>query len=184
MATRGNYSFRTGPLWLVFFSIVVAANFSNTVFISERTSGSLEVFITSGLSRNAILYGKMLFTVLMIILTGMACIGLALLWQLLNLFHSPALQLQTSDFILYFSSSFVNAASAAYLSVRLSSPRILPVANLFVFGGITVLYMLFSTFYDLPSSALTLLLFLLGILLTFLARKEFNSERIIQPMEL
>ena len=40
------------PLWLVFFSVIIAANFSTTVFVSERMSGSLEILLTSGLSRS------------------------------------------------------------------------------------------------------------------------------------
>ena len=52
------------------FSVVVAANFSNTVFISERISGALEILITSGLSRSSILFGKMSFVMGMSLVIG------------------------------------------------------------------------------------------------------------------
>ena len=45
----------TEYLWLVFFSVIVSGNFSNTTFVAERMNGSLEILLTSGIARNAIL---------------------------------------------------------------------------------------------------------------------------------
>ena len=33
----------TGPIWWLFFSVVISGNFTNTVFVSERLSGSMEL---------------------------------------------------------------------------------------------------------------------------------------------
>jgi ABC-type transport system involved in multi-copper enzyme maturation permease subunit len=60
LATAHDSGTTAAPLWIVFFSVIVAVNFSSTVFVLERMSGSLEILLTCGISRSAILYGKML----------------------------------------------------------------------------------------------------------------------------
>ncbi len=174
-------SLRTGPLWLVSFSVVVAANFSNTVFISERVSGALEILITSGLSRNSILFGKIGFVMVMSLVIGGACMGLACLWGYL-MYNNEIAVLRTMDFITYASSAFVNTAGSAFLSVRMPNPRLLHLANLFLTGCVIAVYTVVSLYYSVPDFVLPLFLFLVGLVNTILAKKEFNSERILQPV--
>ena len=59
---------KTGYLWLVSFSVIVSGNFSTTTFVSERMSGSLEILLTSGVTRRCILLGKILYVILYICL--------------------------------------------------------------------------------------------------------------------
>ena len=66
-----------GYLWLIFFSVIVSGNFSNTTFSAERISGSLEILLTSGIARNAILIGKIAFVIIMSIIMGFLCYVLA-----------------------------------------------------------------------------------------------------------
>jgi hypothetical protein len=76
----------------------------------------------------------------------------------------------------------MNVAGSAFLSVRMTNPRLLHFANLFLLGGIVSLYAVLSSFYPIPEIILPLFLTVLGVLFSLLAKKEFNSERIIQPV--
>ncbi len=181
LAGDGDSSLRTGPLWLVFFSVVVAANFSNTVFISERISGALEILITSGISRNSILFGKMSFVMIMSLVIGTFCMGLASLWQYF-IYDYDITVLQPIDFLIYAASAFVNTAFSAFFSVRMSNPKLLHLANLFLTGCIVTVYTIMSRYYSLPEFYLPLFLILAGTGSSILAKKEFNSERILQPV--
>ncbi|NLG19182.1 MAG: ABC transporter permease subunit [Fibrobacter sp.] len=172
---------KTGPLWLIFFSVVVAANFSNTVFISERVTGSLEILITSGLSRNSILYGKMLFVSVMSIVIGGICLALGLLWSEL-IFKTGGGHADSVDFLIYACSVFVNVSNSAYLSVRIANPRLIHFANMFILAVIIFSYMALSSYFPVPPVYLILVLLFLGTVFTLLARREFNSERILQPV--
>lgn len=174
-------SLRTGPLWLVFFSVVVAANFSNTVFISERISGALEILITSGLSRNSILFGKMSFVMGMSLVIGVGCMGLACLWQYL-MYDNEITVLVPMDFITYAASAFINTAGSAFLSVRMPNPRLLHLANLFLTGCVIAIYTILSKYYPVPDFFFPLFLILAGLVSSILAKNEFNSERILQPV--
>ena len=173
--------------WLVFFSVIVAANFSSVVFISERVSGTLEVFITSGISRDAVLFGKMIFVIAMTAAVGAVCATLAAVWSAtLYLGPDAALSLNAGHAFLYLSVTFFNAAASAYLSVRMPNPRFLHFANLFMAGAIAVLYSFTAAAFNLSlqlSGALASLFFLFaGVVFTFLARREFSGERIIRPI--
>lgn len=181
LAGGGESQIDTGPLWLVFFSVVVAANFSNTVFISERVSGSLEVLITSGFSRKAILFGKMMFVILMSLGIGVVCMGMAEIWH--KYFYEHGINnLRVYDFLIYAASVYVNTAGSAFLSVRMSNPRLLHLANFFLLACIMMVYIVMAQFYSLPEYVLPLFLALVGSLSLFLAVREFNSERILQPV--
>ncbi|MDR0307575.1 MAG: hypothetical protein LBI42_12170 [Chitinispirillales bacterium] len=171
-----------GQLWFVFFSVIVAANFSSTVFISERISGNLEVFITSGLSRDAILFGKMIFVIIMTAVVGLSCAVLAAVLGAVLPEIGDGRTFGVYDASLYLSATFLNVASSAYLSVRLSNPRLLHFINIFMLGAVVIAYSLLSALYNLHDIFLLLGFLLLGILFTLLAKREFAGERIIQPV--
>jgi len=171
----------SGPFWLVFFSVVVAANFSNTVFISERVTGALEVLITSGFSRNSILFGKMIFVMVMSLLIGAVCIALAELWNF-TIYLNSSSSFNVWDILTYATSAFVNVAGSAWLSVRMANPRLLHLANLFLLGGIITGYTILTQFYQLPDFVLSLVLAAIGAGISVLAKREFESERVIQPV--
>ncbi|MFP4163214.1 MAG: hypothetical protein ACLFQB_04695 [Chitinispirillaceae bacterium] len=181
MFTSGDGGF-AGSFWLVFFSVVVAANFSNTVFISERMSGSLEVLITSGLSRDAILFGKMFFVIIMTSIIGLSCALMARIWTLLSPEIGNAQVFTIYDGLLYFSATLLNSSSSAFFSVRLSSPRLLHFINLFILGGIVTFYTVVSQLYVLHPGWLVVTLLIAGTGFTIAARREFAGERIIQPV--
>jgi len=171
-----------GRLWFVFFSVIVAANFSSTVFISERISGTLEVLITSGLSRDAILFGKMIFIIIMTAVIGLSCAVSAVILRAALPEIGSGRVFGVYDAALYLSATFFNAASSAYFSVRLGNPRLLHFINIFMLGAVVVVYSAVSTFYTLHDNFLLLGFLLLAVLFTLLARSEFAGERITRPV--
>ncbi len=183
LASRDSSHFNAEPLWLVFFSVVITANFSNTVFISERVSGSLEILITSGLSRNSILYGKMSFILLMSFIFGAICFFATFLFQNFLLKNS-AENINLSSFILYAGSAFLNVSSSAYLSVRLSNPRLLHFANMFILGLIVGIYMFLAATYDVSMLYLFVFMCSVAIFICWRTQKLYNSEKVLQPIYL
>jgi ABC-type transport system involved in multi-copper enzyme maturation permease subunit len=175
--------------WFVFFAVIVTANFSNTVFISERVNGTLEILITSGLSRDAVLFGKMAFVIAMTLVIGLVCVGLAGVWGV-ALFLSGAggetggglLSIQGYDAGLYASAAFFCASASAYLSVRMPNPRFLHFINLFMMGAVVAVYSAISAVFAVHSSLLILTFLLMGAIFTLLARREFAGERIVRPI--
>jgi ABC-type transport system involved in cytochrome c biogenesis permease component len=181
LATRSSANFNAGPLWLVFFSVVITANFSNTIFISERVSGALEILITSGFSRNAVLYGKMAFILGMSLIFGILCISLTFLFEKF-IYNNDLHQIDISGFFLYAGSAFLNVASSAYLSVRMSNPRLLHFANMFLLGTVVGTYMLLSSMFNVHLFFLILFFCVTAVLICWRAQILYNSEKILQPI--
>ncbi len=182
LLASGDSAAASGPFLFIFFSAIIAANFSNTVFISERMSGSLEILLTSGLSRDAVLFGKMVFIIIVTIIIGVACAALAYVWNSLFAAYYSDLELGLYDLVFYCSATFLNAAGSAYFSVRLNSPRLLHFLNLFVLGVVMIIYSVVSYFWVVEMWALVVMLLIPATVLTLLARKQFAGERIIQPL--
>jgi ABC-type Na+ efflux pump permease subunit len=172
------------PLWLVFFSVIIAANFSTTVFVSERMSGSLEILLTSGLSRRAILWGKMVFVIAMTLAVGAACVVTA---SVLRRFIAPpetvrVFYFQWTYVAIYAGATFLNAASSACFSVWLPNPRLLHFVNLLLLGAIMTGYVAVSLTRPLSLFAVAAAMTAIGILFAWLAGRAFESERIIKPV--
>ena len=182
-----------GWVWLVFLAVMAAANFSATVFISERISGTLEVLITSGVSRDAVLFGKMLFVIAMTLAMGAACAALAHLWPLLlpeDTDATPLLGL--TDAALYLGATVLNAAAGAYLTARMGNPRFLHFVNFLITAGLVVAYD--ALFWSLTETRplfvalkvhpffLAAAFLAIGLAFALLARREFAGERIIRPV--
>jgi len=181
IANNHDTSIDAGALWFVFFSVVITANFSNTVFISERINGSLEILITSGLSRSSILFGKMVFILLMSLGIGAACMCLGAIWRsVLPDFRSGVPGLK--DFLVFAASAFMNISCTAFLSVRMSNPRLLHFANLLLLGLIVGAHSILTLYLFLPEFILPCILLIIGVFFTFLAKKEFQGVRILQPV--
>jgi|GEM_PF-546675 len=177
-----------GFLWLAFFSVIVTANFSGTVFISDRVNGTLEILITSGVSRSAVLFGKMLFVVAMASAIGLLCVLLSIAWAfaLPDIYGldnggaqtAGALGLYAFYAALYLSATLFNAAASAYLSIRMSNPRFLHFIILFMTGALLAA----CTALNMQQTAIVLTFLLAGTIFTYLARREFAGERIIRPI--
>ncbi|MBN1307767.1 MAG: hypothetical protein JXA18_07615 [Chitinispirillaceae bacterium] len=183
LAAPSNTTVQAGPLWLVFFSVVISANFSNTVFIAERVNGILEILLTSGLSRRDILYGKMLFVFGMSVGIGLFCAAVTPLWRL-ALYKEAASTLTGETLLLYCAAVFMNTACSAYLSVRMGNPRLLHLANLLLLGLLVTLHFVVSYYFTVPPFILPLALLFIGALATAAARRLYESEKILQPVVL
>jgi len=181
----GAVSSETGYLWLVFFSVIVSGNFANTTFVSERMSGSLEILLTSGISRSAILSGKILFVMGMSGFMGVVCFGTASGFgglqgkEITGLAGAPA---AAKELMLYCAACFMNASCGAWLSVRITNPRLLHFINLFVLGVIVILHSVLSYFIALTLWSLVFALVVLGAVFYFRAQRDFRTERVIQPV--
>jgi hypothetical protein len=186
LASMNDQGAAAAPLWIVVFSVIVAVNFSGTVFVLERLSGSLEILLTCGISRSAILYGKMLFVVVMTAGIGAACLAFALLMRtVMNVPEGGSSEILIGRIsILYVSATFLNAAGSAYFSVVLPNPRLLHFLNLFIAGFVMTVYTAITLVRPLPLETAAAALMLLGVVFTALARREFESERIVKPVVL
>jgi ABC-type Na+ efflux pump permease subunit len=181
LATRSSDSFDSGPLWLVFFSVVITANFSNSIFVSERTNGSLEILITSGLSRNAVFYGKLFFIITMSVLFGAVCIILSRLLDKYLFYNSmPSTDIQS--FLLYTSSTFLNVAASAYFSIKLTNQRLLHFVNMFILGLFVGVYMVLTQYVILSVYYLVGAMFISGVYICWRTQKLYQSEKIIQSV--
>jgi ABC-type transport system involved in multi-copper enzyme maturation permease subunit len=174
-----------GAVWWLFFSVIVSGNFANTSFVAERMNGSMEVLLTSGFSRDCVLFGKVVFVIIMSVVIGTVCFCLSLLWVVL-LGHASMLFGTSLLFaaLLYASGTFMNASAGAWMSIRLSSPRLIPFVNILLVGCVCGLY--YALYCTVPVSEwlLSCLLFCAGCVFLFLAKKDFNGEKIIAPVDL
>ena len=175
----------TEYLWLVFFSVIVSGNFSNSTFVAERMNGSLEILLTSGVARNAILSGKIAFVIIMSTVLGLVCYMLALV---LYVVQGESLHLIYSitpigkEIILYTIACFMNATCGAWLSVRINNPRLLHFINLFVLGLVVILHAVLSAVFTFTLWSLIIALAVCGVLFYVFAVRDFGSERVIQPV--
>jgi ABC-type Na+ efflux pump permease subunit len=183
IATTKDQSAAGAALWIAFFSVIIAANFSSTVFVSERMTGSLEILLTSGLSRGAILYGKVAFVATMTLAIGALCalVG-AGLRPVIGAEYGPALPdgAVVSHCILYIAATVFNAASGACFSVWLPNPRLLHFVNILILAAVMSAYTALSG--TLPLHAVSALLLAAAVVFLALARRAFESERITKPV--
>lgn len=174
-----------GYLWFIFFSVIVSGNFSNTTFIAERMGGSLEILLCCGISRRALVTGKIAYIIIMSTILGCLCY-LSALGILIMRGEDMRGTIRVipvgKDLLLYGAACFMNATCGAWLSVRINNPRLLPFINLFVMGLIIILYTLLSVFYFFSEWALVVVLIGAGVVFTILSFKEFAGERVIQPI--
>lgn len=175
-----------GYLWLVFYSVIVCGNFSFSAFVSERMLGSLEILLTSGISRRAIIAGKVLFVATMSSSMGFMCYILSIIINALKFSTAPHLIPDIIAFgeelLLYTGACFMNTTTSAWLSLRISNPRLVPFVNLLVLGLVIVLFSFISEFIFLSIWTLTTTVIILGIGFYYLAAKDYQSERVIQPI--
>jgi ABC-type Na+ efflux pump permease subunit len=172
----------SAPWWLIFFSVVVTANFSNTVFISERINGSLEILISSGHSRMAILFGKIVFILIMSIVMGLFCVTAGTFIR--GYLTEKSVSFEVMDIAVYIAAALFNTAGAAFLSVRMGNPRLLHIANMVMLTTIVIIHSVLSAFFNVPIYMLTSLLLLASGIFLVAAMREFNSERILRPVDL
>ncbi|MCU0608515.1 MAG: hypothetical protein MUF22_01950 [Chitinispirillaceae bacterium] len=188
-ATQGGAESPMTPLWFAMFSVVVSAVVTNTVFVTERISGALEIILTSGISRQGILLGKMLFVLCLTQIIGAMCLGAA---AVLRPFVAaapgqPQVLITLSGCALYCCASFLLTASSAYFSVVLPNPRLLHFINLVIVGSAVAVPLIVADSFPAamflsPAAAVPAALALAGVVFALLAKREFNGERITRPI--
>lgn len=176
---------QSGGMWWIFFSVIVTSNFANTTFIAERLNGSLEILLTSGLRRGAILAGKILFVFAMAMGMGTLCLALALFW----LFLAPAASGMSAaalgfNVIVYAMACIMNATCSAWLSTRLSNPRLSHFANLLLMALIIGVHSTLQEFFAFAPWSLPATLLILATIFGLLATRAFFSDKVVQPINL
>ena len=142
---------QTGSLSWLLFSVIISSNFAGPVFVSERLSGAMEVLLTSGLSRSSVLWGKLLFVVGISFAAGACSFALSLVWlNFMGEYHG----LQTGYLLhiaaLYCAGAVMNSACTAWLSVRLRSPRTVPLTGILLTAIPAALWYVFAGMQGLP----------------------------------
>ena len=180
IATWKSFLLFFAPFWLASFSVIIAATFANSVFVAERISGSLEILLTSGISRSGILCGKLSFIVVTTMVVGALCMAIAAIVRLLlpGALAGPDVFIGVSGILVYLGASFMTAASSAYFSVLLPNPRVLHFINLFIVIFLVCCYSTAALVWHIPLYVLALILFLFGALFLAFAKKEFEGEKI------
>jgi ABC-type transport system involved in cytochrome c biogenesis permease component len=172
---------------LVFFSVIVSGNFSNTTFTAERLNGSMEVLLICGLTRMEILVGKHLFVVALSMIMGAVCYALCILWAVL--FKSgvglPAsLWSVLAHAGVYSAACFMNASCGAWLSLRLANPRVSYFVNFLAIGLIVGLHALFTQLVWDTAWTMPLVLVVVGVVMLIAAIRDFSGERVLQPVQM
>ena len=176
-----NKEFGAGPTWWLFFSVIISGNFSNSVFVSERLNGTMEVLLTSGFNRDEVFFGKILFVLIMTIVIGASCFGLSMVWQFLN-GHTTIQKDVLLDMIFFFAGAAMNVAFGAWMSLRLQSPRIIPFMTIMLMGFVVAGFYALSFFAHTPQWLLGAALAVLAGVFGTCARNEFHGEKVIQPI--
>lgn len=174
-----------GPVWWLFFSVIISGNFAATVFVSERLNGSMEILLTSGFPRNAVLFGKVAFITLMSTAIGGLCFCFALCW--LHLSGRPH-ALYAGEVLmgagLYCAGTVMNVACGAWMSLRLQSPRIIPFISILFMAAVMAAYYGLSYLVAAPQWTLIVVLVFAAAFFLYRAKKEFDGEKVIQPINL
>lgn len=180
-----SHSIETDSIWWLFFSVIVSGNFANTVFVSERLNGSMEILLTSGFSRDAVLFGKILFIILLSGILGMLCFCFSLIWLLLaRQLHSFLRYDIAFNVALYGGGTIMNAACGAWMSIRLPNPRLIPFVNIMIVGIIVAVFYTLKYANVAPRWSLLYLLLSMSVVFLLLAKRDFHSEKIVQPINL
>lgn len=170
-------------IWWMSLSVIVSSSFASSVFVAERISGSMEILLTCGFSRNTVVLGKTAFVVLVSAGLGAVCTLLSLAWPVGSL--QPFLvRSLLSGMLLYAGGAFMGAAAGAWMSIHYSSPRIMPFANLFLVVLVCSLYYGAAQFVSLPEWVLFLLTVAAGSAFLWRAIKDFHGEKVIAPVDL
>lgn len=174
-----------GIVWLVFFSVIVSSNFSNATFISERMNGMLEILLVSGIPRRDILLGKVIFVTMLSSLMGILVYLFAIIVNVytgFKPFDGGLLQIFYTVLPIYISACIFNISAAAWLSVKLTNPRILHFVNLLMIVTLALVKTISAEWLSLPDFVFTLLLLIGGGAFYLLALKEYRSENVTKPL--
>ncbi len=176
--TVNPYETLAARLWWVFYSVVVVSTVSGNSMISERLTGSLEVLFTSGVSRSAVLYGKVAYGFFMALLMGGLPFGVSRLITVSA--GNPAELHDAGGFLLYASASLVNITSAAWLSVQLPNPRLIHFVNLLILS--LLIGVKLTT--GMADVGFGVAMVFASLVLLYLARRTFHGEKIVRKVSL
>jgi ABC-type Na+ efflux pump permease subunit len=180
-----NKDWGSHSLWWLFFSVIISGNFTNSVFVAERLSGSMEILLTSGFPRTTVFFGKIAFVVFMSVVIGMLCFCLSFVWQMVIDFERVLFGPEIFyDAFLFCAGTLMNVTFGAWMSFRLQSPRIIPFMTIMVMGVIVTGFYGVSFLFGTPQWTLGVILAVGSVVFGMLAIREFKGEKVIQPIHL
>jgi hypothetical protein len=168
---------------LIFFAVIVSATFANTVFLAERINGTLEIWLCSGIARSALLLGKIVYIVIMSTILGCGTLlfsmGQSFLFGFEIQQHFTAINIG-----LFVAAALFNTTLSSWLSIILPQPRLLHIVNIFITGFVVSVSLAFLYWIELGTVYLLLILCVLSSVVLSVANREWNGEKIIQPIHL
>jgi|WetSurMetagenome_2_1015567.scaffolds.fasta_scaffold82723_2 ABC-type transport system involved in cytochrome c biogenesis permease component len=178
-----NKGIGAGPIWWLFFSVIISGNFSNSVFVAERLNGSMEILLTSGFPRDSVFFGKIAFVLIMSIGIGIICFSLSMAWiEISRLEKMSTWSELLYDAFLFCAGALMNVTFGAWMSFRLQSPRIIPFLTIMVMGLMVAGYYCVSYLCGAPEWMLGVIMTIASVIFGTLAKKEFHGEKVIQPI--
>jgi ABC-type transport system involved in multi-copper enzyme maturation permease subunit len=167
-------------IWWIFFSIITSGTFSNSVFVAERITGSLEILLTAGFSREAILLGKVGFLVIASLLLSVIPLGLSLAMAPLLPGNQITGSVLWQGFVLYCFAVLLNSSCAAWMSIKLGNPRLLHFISMLILLLSVGVY----AFADKHLWAPVVFMLLVSAFFMRSAQRAFHSEKVVQPVNL
>ncbi len=170
-------------LWWMFFSFLLCNILGNTLFVSERMTGSFEILLTCGLNRSAILLGKYFYMVLMVLALGTipTIIATGFNYFLLNRGDCSFMgSIPLTGIAIFAITTLYSSAMTALVSLGMKNPRTSG------FLGMLALLLPSTIFIASGYSLLitTVVTCSMGILLLGIAIRIMQGERILQPLNL
>ncbi|ERP31679.1 hypothetical protein [Chitinivibrio alkaliphilus] len=135
-----------GVLWILFFSFVITAHFTTPSFVRERMAGTMEILCISGISRRAILGGKLLFCCLAA--TSVGALSLSAVFGIHGMiFSSPPPLSFGAAFAFLCIANVLLVSAGGFFSTILTRPRLVQFATLLLLFALSFLYLFYEFFF-------------------------------------
>lgn len=170
-------------LWVISYAFVMTAGISYSVFIRERTSGALEILLTSGIERLDIIRGKIAFATIVSSLMGVVSFGVAFIIKYL-IFKADFFSYTELTEILgiYVGSTVFITSLSAFYSLLLKTPRLMQFLNFITLGILSFIYILFDVMLEIPLWYFALFLMILSSILNRITSGLFLREQVIEQI--
>lgn len=170
-------------LWVISFAFVMTAGISYSVFIRERTNGALEILLTSGIEKVAIIRGKILFATIVSSLMGVTSFIFAFLIKYVILREEFYSWFELFDILLMYVGAVVFITSlSAFYSLLLKTPRLIQFLNFITLGILSAIYIVFDVLLQVPLWGFAVTLIAFSAMLNQISSKLFLREQVIEQV--
>lgn len=170
-------------LWVISFAFVMTAGISYSVFIRERTNGALEILLTSGIEKLAIIQGKILFATIVSSLMGVTSFLVAFFIKYVIFREEFYAWSELFDIlIMYIGSAVFITSLSAFYSLLLKTPRLIQFLNFMTIGILSSIYMVFNILLETRLEYFAITLLFLSAILNKISSKLFLREQVIEQV--